>query len=148
MMTTNQNARLNIRHIHLVGAWRKVFTEAGGLMPDRNVERSLRDTYTSPPRGPKALGLYSTRSPRGARITIAPHQRQWSPEARGQQPRRTSSGNSRTQQQQDARRCHNQGPGVATVPVGRDLRQMGKAINCPCAGSRSRAAPRATWCRA
>ena len=44
-MTTNHNGRLNVRHKHAVMAWRQVFTEAGALVPDRNVERMLVNTH-------------------------------------------------------------------------------------------------------
>ena len=43
-MTTNQHGRLNSRHQQLVVAWMQVFTEAGALIPDRNVERLLVNT--------------------------------------------------------------------------------------------------------
>ena len=40
----NRNGRLNVRHTCLLAAWRQVFFEAGGAVPDRNVERMLHDT--------------------------------------------------------------------------------------------------------
>ena len=43
-LTTNLGARMNARHTGLVCAWRQVFSEAGGQVPDRNVERMLRST--------------------------------------------------------------------------------------------------------
>ena len=36
---------MNARHGLMVKAWRQVFTEAGGRVPDRNVERMLRSTH-------------------------------------------------------------------------------------------------------
>ena len=33
------------RHSGLLTAWRQVFTEAGGHVPDRNIERMLRNTH-------------------------------------------------------------------------------------------------------
>ena len=50
-MTTNDNSRLNTRHTWMVSAWRQVFTEAGALIPDRNVERLLRQTHIPVPPG-------------------------------------------------------------------------------------------------
>ena len=50
-LTTNNNARLNSRHTWMVSAWRQVFTEAGGLIPDRNVERLLSHTHIPTPQG-------------------------------------------------------------------------------------------------
>ena len=44
-LTTNLGARLNIRHTALLTAWRQVFAEAGGQVPDCNVERMLRNTH-------------------------------------------------------------------------------------------------------
>ena len=40
----NTNGRLNIRHNCVLAAWRQVYYEAGGAVPDRNVERMLSDT--------------------------------------------------------------------------------------------------------
>ena len=40
----NTGGRLNARHTILVAAWRQVFIEAGGRVPDRNVERMLNNT--------------------------------------------------------------------------------------------------------
>ena len=48
-MTTNDRGRLNIRHAHVVVSWRQVFTEAGALIPDRNVERLLAQTHLPVP---------------------------------------------------------------------------------------------------
>ena len=50
-MTTNHNARLVTRHTWMVSAWRQVFTEAGGFIPDRNVERMLHRTHLPVPPG-------------------------------------------------------------------------------------------------
>eukprot|EP00973_Karenia_brevis_P014023 1905086-Karenia_brevis.AAC.1 len=44
-LADNTGARLNTRHTMLVAAWRQVFYEAGGQVPDRNVERLLSDTH-------------------------------------------------------------------------------------------------------
>ena len=46
---TNRNGR-NARHITVVSAWRQVFIEAGGFVPDRNVERLLSSTHVRVPR--------------------------------------------------------------------------------------------------
>ena len=40
-----RGSAMNARHTLLVKAWRQVFTEAGGRVPDRNCERMLRDTH-------------------------------------------------------------------------------------------------------
>jgi hypothetical protein len=40
----NTGGRLNVRHNMVLAAWRQVFFEAGGAVPDRNVERLLCDT--------------------------------------------------------------------------------------------------------
>ena len=50
-MTDNRHGRLNARHTWMVAAWRQVFTESGGLIPDRNVERTLRSTHIPVPAG-------------------------------------------------------------------------------------------------
>ena len=44
-LTTNVGSRLNARHTAWLAAWRQVFQEAGGQVPDRNVERLLRNTH-------------------------------------------------------------------------------------------------------
>ena len=36
---------MNARHTVMIAAWRQVFIEAGGKVPDRNRERLLRDTH-------------------------------------------------------------------------------------------------------
>ena len=43
-LTDNRWARLNIRHNGVVAGWRQVLVEAGGSIPDRNVERTLTRT--------------------------------------------------------------------------------------------------------
>ena len=44
-LADNLGARLNARHDVLVAGWRQVFVEAGGQVPDRNVERVLSNTH-------------------------------------------------------------------------------------------------------
>ena len=44
-LTRNLMGRLNSRHRWLIAAWRQVFVEAGGDVPDDNVERLLRETH-------------------------------------------------------------------------------------------------------
>ena len=44
--TCMRTGRVHARHRHLVQAWRRVLTEAGVSVPDRNVERLLRHTHT------------------------------------------------------------------------------------------------------
>ena len=43
-LASNLDSRLNTRHTMMCCAWRQVFIEAGGSIPDRNVERMLRTT--------------------------------------------------------------------------------------------------------
>ena len=40
-LTSNHGARLNARHKILLSAWKQVFAEAGGQVPDRNIERMI-----------------------------------------------------------------------------------------------------------
>ena len=49
-LASNLDARMNARHTVLCNAWRQVLSEAGGKIPDRNVERLLSSTFvpTSP----------------------------------------------------------------------------------------------------
>ena len=57
-MTSNHNGRLNARHTWMVSAWRQVLTEAGAIIPDRNVERLLRETHVPvPPEDQRRLDL-------------------------------------------------------------------------------------------
>ena len=44
-LADNTGARLNVRHTALIAAWRQVFVEAGGQVPDRNIERLLRNSH-------------------------------------------------------------------------------------------------------
>jgi len=44
-LATNLGARMNARHTEYNAGWRQVMTEAGGSIPDRNMERMLRNTY-------------------------------------------------------------------------------------------------------
>ena len=50
-MTDNTHGRLNARHTWMIAAWRQVCTEGGGLIPDRNVERTLSNTHIPVPAG-------------------------------------------------------------------------------------------------
>ena len=50
-LADNLGARLNARHTTLIAAWRQVFAEAGGQVPDRNVERMLSMTHVPVPEG-------------------------------------------------------------------------------------------------
>ena len=57
-LTTNEEARLNARHTSWLVGWRQVMTEAGGNVPDRNVERMLRNTHVPvPPADTRRLDL-------------------------------------------------------------------------------------------
>eukprot|EP00959_Pyramimonas_sp_CCMP1952_P132427 2769021-Pyramimonas_sp.AAC.1 len=44
-------SRWHARHKTVVTAWRQVMVEAGGTVPDRNVERLLADTNVPVPPG-------------------------------------------------------------------------------------------------
>ena len=46
-----RGAAMNARHTVMLAAWRQVFIEAGGKVPDRNRERMLRDTHIPVPPG-------------------------------------------------------------------------------------------------
>ena len=46
-LADNIGYRLNVRHTALIAACRQVFIEAGGQVPDRNIERMLRNSYVS-----------------------------------------------------------------------------------------------------
>ena len=48
-LADNTGGRLNARHTVLISAWRQVFVEAGGQVPDRNVERMLSNTFIPVP---------------------------------------------------------------------------------------------------
>ena len=47
----NRGARWQTRHTTMLKAWRQVFSEAGGLIPDRNIEKLLRNTHIPVPPG-------------------------------------------------------------------------------------------------
>ena len=48
-LTTNIGGRLNAKHTALLAAWKQVFVEAGVQVPQRNVERMLRNTHIPVP---------------------------------------------------------------------------------------------------
>jgi len=50
-LADNRGGRLNARHNGMLAGWRQVFVEAGGAVPDRNVERLLADTHVPVPPG-------------------------------------------------------------------------------------------------
>ena len=57
-LADNRGGRLNARHSFLLAVWRQVFLEAGGQVPDRNIERCLRDTHVPvPPEDGRRLDL-------------------------------------------------------------------------------------------
>ena len=57
-LTTNVGARLNARHTSWLAGWRQVFSEAGGRIHDRNIERMLRNTHIPvPPDDTRRLDL-------------------------------------------------------------------------------------------
>ena len=48
-LADNRGGRLNARHSGMLAGWRQVLVEAGGHIPDRNVERLLHDTHVPVP---------------------------------------------------------------------------------------------------
>ena len=48
-LADNRGGRLNARHTGMLTAWRQVLVEAGAQIPERNVERLLRDTHVPVP---------------------------------------------------------------------------------------------------
>ena len=48
-MATSFGGGIDARHSIFIAAWRQVFIEAGGRIPDRNVERLLSRTYVQVP---------------------------------------------------------------------------------------------------
>ena len=50
-LADNTGARLHARHTVMIAAWRQVFHEAGGQVPDRNVERMMVWTHSPVPPG-------------------------------------------------------------------------------------------------
>ena len=45
LLADGQGGRLHTRHREMVAAWRQVLQEAGGIVPDKNVERLLAKTH-------------------------------------------------------------------------------------------------------
>ena len=57
-LATNIGARFHARHTRWLSSWRQVLSEAGGHLPDRNVERMLRNTHVPvPPEDSRRLDL-------------------------------------------------------------------------------------------
>ena len=57
-LACTRSKRAHGRHRGLIAAWRQVFVEAGGAVPDRNIERMLRDTHVPvPPTDMRRLDL-------------------------------------------------------------------------------------------
>ena len=50
-LADNRGGRLNARHSGMLAGWRQVLVEAGGQIPDRNVERILHNTHVPVPAG-------------------------------------------------------------------------------------------------
>ena len=48
-LASGDGGRTNARHTGLVHIWRQIFIEAGGQVPDRNVERLLRNSHIPVP---------------------------------------------------------------------------------------------------
>ena len=48
-LARSEGGRTNARHTGLVHVWRQIFIEAGGQVPDRNVERLLRQSHLPVP---------------------------------------------------------------------------------------------------
>ena len=61
-LANNTGANLNARHDAMIAAWRQVFFEAGGAVPDRNIERLLRRSHIPvPPGDMRRLDIVVTR---------------------------------------------------------------------------------------
>ena len=45
VLASNLGARMNAHHTEVVASWRQVFSEAGGQVPDRNMERMFRNAH-------------------------------------------------------------------------------------------------------
>jgi len=57
-VSQSRGGGMNARHTDLVAAWRQVLVEAGGMVPQRNVERMLRATHVPcPPEDQRRLDL-------------------------------------------------------------------------------------------
>lgn len=50
-LNNNLGGRMNARHTVMLSAWKQVLAEAGGSIPDRNVERLLSNTHIPVPSG-------------------------------------------------------------------------------------------------
>ena len=48
-LADNAGGRTSARHTSVINSWRQVFIEAGGEVPDRNVEHLLRNTHVPVP---------------------------------------------------------------------------------------------------
>ena len=48
-LATTLGGGMHARHSTMISAWRQVFVEAGGQVPNRNVERMLRRTWVRVP---------------------------------------------------------------------------------------------------
>ena len=44
-LASSEGGRSHARHTSLINAWRQIFVEAGGQVPNRNIERLLRNTH-------------------------------------------------------------------------------------------------------
>ena len=52
------DSKLHTRHTEMVAAWRQIFQETGGHVPDRNIERMLsRTNIPAPPEDLRRLGI-------------------------------------------------------------------------------------------
>ena len=61
LLASGIGGRTQSRHTEVVGAWRQVFTEAGGMVPDRNMERMLsRTNIPIPPHDQRRLDMVVT----------------------------------------------------------------------------------------
>ena len=69
-LADNLGARLNARHTVLIAAWRQIFAEAGGQVPDRNIERMLSNTHLGASGRHQAFGPCGAWAERCARATL------------------------------------------------------------------------------
>ena len=58
-LADNTGARLHARHTVMIAAWRQVFHEAGGQVPDRNIERMMVRTHLPVPLGISDAWIWS-----------------------------------------------------------------------------------------
>ena len=137
--------RTEARHTELKVAWKQVLREAGGTIPDRNVERVMSTTHIPVPQGDQRRidlvvpGLNVARGlPLFCDVTVV------SPITRRGLARSGTSnrGGSLLDTAERINNTHHlprsgkQRPGIVVLSRGRGLRQMGESMHSPGAGAR------------